>query len=106
MGMVETKINNVMLGTIQNGSFVPIGKIDNVATFEDDDQVASETNNSIKLRDDFVYKCTFSMSEREIKNLELRCIYGWKNKMPFRKRLLKKVKRKWARYCIYSMFDF
>lgn len=92
--MGETVISNWMIGTIQNGSFVPIIETDNIKTFEENNGTTQEeTTYRIHCTDDFsiVYECKFSRKSH--KALELMCLFGWRNKMPFRRRTLKKALR-------------
>lgn len=92
--MGETVINNFMIGTIQNGSFVPIGKIDDVKTLEDENNITQEENVfHMHVTDDisFEFKCKFSRKSHRA--IELMCLFGWRNKMPFRRRTLKKALR-------------
>ena len=102
--MGENIVGNFTLGIIQNGSFVPIIETDNIKTFEENnDTTQEETRYRLRATDDFSfeYECKFSRKSRTA--LERLCLYGWKNKMPFRKRLLRKVindriERDWRRF--------
>ena len=100
--MGETVIGNFMLGTIQNGSFVPIGKFDSIETFEDDTKDQNDDYNTrFYLRGSNVYGVSCDISGRSRKISEKLFVYGWKNKMPFRKRLLKSEYSK--RFIAYIM---
>jgi len=92
--MGEKYIEGVMLGKIEDGEFVPIGKVASVDLFEDTqkEQYANK-NTSIKLLDSDAYECICYMSKKSRKQLEQMFLYGWQNKMPFRRRALKKALR-------------
>lgn len=100
--MGENIVGNFTLGSIQNGSFVPIVQTDNIKTFKDDSDTVEEANNyCLHGSEDFSFECKLSRKSRTA--LERLCLYGWRNKMPFRKRLLRKVinnrvERDWRRF--------
>lgn len=97
--MGETVINNFMIGTIQNGSFVPIGKIDDVKTLEDENSITQEENVfRMRATDDFSFTFDCKFSRKSHRALELMCLFGWRNKMPFRRRTLKKAVRTKFKY--------
>ena len=91
--MGENIVGSFTLGTIQNGKFVPIGKFDSIETFEDTSEKFDDNNSSIRFTNDYSYEFTCNVSKRSRKNFELLFIYGWRNKMPFRRRTLKKALR-------------
>lgn len=100
--MGETVISNWMIGTIQNGSFVPIGKIDDVKTFEDENNLTQEENVfRMHASDDISFEFECKFSRKSHRAIELMCLFGWRNKMAFRKRLLKKEYSK--RFIAYMM---
>lgn len=92
--MGETVISNFMIGTIQNDSFVPIGNIDNVEIFEDENNLTQEENVfHMRMSDDFSIEFECKFSRKSHRAIELMCLFGWRNKMPFRRRTLKKALR-------------
>lgn len=90
MIMVKDVIKDCVIGTIQNGSFVPIGKIDDIEPFEDNTETEQndDGNTTIKLKDGYGYEVACNISKRSRRRLELLFIYGWRNKMSFRRRTL------------------
>ena len=92
--MGEKYIEGVMLGKIEDGEFIPIGEINSVDSFEDaQEEQYADKNTIIKLLDSDAYECICYMSKKSRKQLEQMLVYGWQNKMPFRRRTLKKALR-------------
>lgn len=106
--MGEMIINNCMIGNNQNGSFVPIGKIDSIKEFEGATEFPTDDsfNTSIKFGNNLSYECTCFMSKSARKKLEKLFIYGWNNKMPLRKRLLRKARYRLFRHQIFNTLNF
>ena len=103
MLIVKDVIKDSIFGTIQNGKFVPIGKFNDIETFEDTSDKFDDGDSSIHFTNDRSHEFTCNVSKKSRKNFELLFIYGWRNKMPFRKRLLRKVinnrvERDWRRF--------
>lgn len=94
MLIVKDVIKNSIFGTIQNGKFVPIGKFDSIETFENTSDKFNDNDASIHFMNDHSYEFSCNVSNRSRKNFELLFIYGWRNKMPFRRRTLKKSSEK------------
>ena len=104
MIMVKDVIKDCVIGTIQNGSFVPIGKTDHIAEVEyDRESNYLDNNTSINLKDNYSAEFTCYISKRSRRKIESLFIYGWRNEMPFRRRTLinainDRVNRDWRNF--------
>ena len=103
----NTIVGKVSIGTLQNGIFVPLGALDGAQLFTDDDAKPDDAVHSKLFLDGFPpYEVTCDISPKASRWLERTFIDGWRNKMPFRKRLLMKERAKLYKYYIYNTLNF